>query len=62
MKILFDTNVILDLLLDRAPFSQAAGKLLSAVELGEVGGCVCATTMTTIHYLATKVVGASVVT
>ena len=55
---MFNKNVILDLLLDRAPFSQAAGELLSAVEAGQLSGYVCATTITTIHYLATKVVGA----
>ena len=58
MKVLLDTNVILDLLLDRAPFSRSAGELLSAVESGQISGYVCAATITTIHYLATKVVGA----
>lgn len=58
MRILFDTNVILDLLLDRKPHSQAAGELLSAVESSQISGYVCATTITTIHYLTTKVVGA----
>jgi predicted nucleic acid-binding protein len=58
LRVLFDTNVILDLLLDRKPHSQAAGELLSAVEASQISGYVCATTVTTIHYLATKVVGA----
>jgi predicted nucleic acid-binding protein len=58
LKVLLDTNVILDLLLDRVPHSHAAGELLSAVESGRISGCVCATTVTTIYYLATKAVGA----
>ena len=57
MKILFDTNVILDVLLDREPFSSIAAKLFSKVETGEITGYVCATTITTLHYLTRKVVG-----
>jgi len=48
----------LDLLLDREPFVESAAALLSRVEAGEIEGCVGATTITTIHYLASKVVGA----
>ena len=57
MKVLFDTNVILDVLLDREPFSEDASILLSMVEQSEIMGFVCATTITTIHYLATKSLG-----
>ena len=58
MKVLFDTNVVLDLLLDRAPFSEASARVLSRVEAGELVGYLCATTVTTIHYLASKPLGA----
>ncbi len=57
MKTLFDTNVILDVLLDRSPFADDAAYLLSKVEQSEIIGFVCATTITTIHYLATKALG-----
>jgi predicted nucleic acid-binding protein len=57
MKILFDTNVILDVLLDRQPFSEDATSLMSAVELGILQGYICATTLTTIHYIASKTIG-----
>ncbi|OKY73682.1 MAG: twitching motility protein PilT [Desulfobulbaceae bacterium DB1] len=57
MKILFDTNVILDVLLDREPFSRDASILLCKVEQSEIIGFVCATTITTIHYLAAKALG-----
>jgi len=57
MNILFDTNVVLDVMLDRTPFSAPASHLLSLVEQGEISGFICATTVTTIHYLATKILG-----
>jgi len=54
MKVLFDTNVVLDLLLDREPFSLEAEILFSKVERKEIHGYLCATTITTIHYLLSK--------
>lgn len=57
MRVLFDTNVILDVLLDREPHADVATRLLSLVDQGRLEGVVCATTMTTIHYLASKAVG-----
>ncbi len=57
MKILFDTNVVLDVLLDRDPFSDIATKLFSRVERKELKGFLGATTITTIYYLASKVAG-----
>jgi predicted nucleic acid-binding protein len=58
LRILFDTNVVLDLLLDRQPFAAPAAELLSKAEAGIISGYLCATTVTTIHYLARKVIGA----
>ena len=57
MKILFDTNVILDLLLDRQPFSVEAIQLVQNVEMGLLIGYLSATTITTLQYLAYKVIG-----
>ena len=54
MKVLFDTNIILDVLLDRKPFSEHASYLMSRVERSEINGFLCATTVTTIHYLLSK--------
>ena len=54
MKVLFDTNIILDVLLDRRPFSEHALFLMSKVERSEINGFLCATTVTTIHYLLSK--------
>lgn len=58
MKVLFDTNVILDHMLAREPHVESAERLLSLVDSGAVDGMICATTATTIHYLASKAVGA----
>lgn len=57
MITLFDTNIILDVLLDREPFSSDASYLLSKVEQSEITGFICATTVTTIHYIVTKALG-----
>lgn len=57
MKVLFDTNVVLDVLLDRVPFSGPASLLLSLVEKDEISGCICATTVTTIYDLASRALG-----
>ncbi len=54
MRVLIDTNVILDLLLDREPFSKQSAWLISKVEKGELTGVLCATTITTIYYLVRK--------
>ncbi|MBT4923927.1 MAG: PIN domain nuclease, partial [Candidatus Thioglobus sp.] len=49
MRVLFDTNVILDLLLDRSEFVDDASVLISKVDTNEIDGFLCATTITTIH-------------
>lgn len=57
MIALFDTDVVLDLLLDRKPFSEAAAFLFSKAEEGEIQGYVSATSITTNYYLASKTIG-----
>lgn len=59
MKLLFDTNVVLDVLLNRQPHSIIASRLMVHVEQRRLGGLLGATTVTTIHYLASKAVGPS---
>ena len=54
MKILFDTNIILDVLLNREPFVELSAKLLSSVENKDIEGYLCATTITTLDYLIAK--------
>ena len=54
MRILFDTNVILDVMLNRKPFSRTATILLAEVERKKITGYICSTTVTTIYYLISK--------
>lgn len=60
MKVLFDTNVILDVLLDRAPFAEETSFLMAKVEKAELEGFLGATTVTTLFYLLQKVLGKKV--
>jgi predicted nucleic acid-binding protein len=57
LKILFDTNVVLDVLLNREPYAPDGIKLFTAVENKIIQGFLCATTITTIDYLCTKAIG-----
>jgi hypothetical protein len=45
---------VLDVLLDREPYIEAASYLFSQVEQGELVGSICATTVTTVYYLTAK--------
>ena len=54
MKILLDTNIILDIWLSRAPHDKPAAELLTLAEKGQVAALVCANTLTTLHYFARK--------
>jgi predicted nucleic acid-binding protein len=59
LKILLDTNIVLDVLMDRMPFADSAVELFSKVEDGTIIGYLCGTTITTVYYLASKAVGAA---
>jgi predicted nucleic acid-binding protein len=53
-RILFDTNVVLDVLLDRQPYVEASAAVWAAVEAGASEGMLAAHAVTTIHYLLGK--------
>lgn len=57
MRILFDTNVLLDALLAREPHLVTAVRLIDAVEKGQLGGCIAATTFTTLAYFLERAYG-----
>lgn len=57
-RILFDVNVILDVLLDRSPHAAASAAAWAAVEAGIAEGMLAAHALTTIHYLIRKDAGA----
>jgi predicted nucleic acid-binding protein len=54
MNILLDTNIVLDLLLQRKPFCDDAKIIFELVESRKINGYLCATSITTIHYLVSK--------
>jgi predicted nucleic acid-binding protein len=54
VRVLVDTNIVLDFLLQREPFSQDAELLFQAIDVGEVVGYVTATTLTDIFYISRR--------
>lgn len=57
MKVVFDTNVVLDTLLDRGPHTDTAIQALRLVEASRVTGGICATTLITVDYLVGRYCG-----
>lgn len=57
MKVAIDTNVVLDVLLDRDPHVEDSSQILWAAESGAITALLCATTLTTIHYMTVKTLG-----
>ena len=58
-RVLFDINVVLDVLLDRRPYAEASAAAWAAVETGVAEGLLAAHAVTTIHYLVRKEMGAT---
>ena len=56
-RILFDTNIVMDVLLERKPHVVASVALWAAVESGIAEGMLAAHAVTTIHYLLRKEMG-----
>ena len=56
-RVLLDVNVVLDVLLDRQPFAEAASAVWAVAEEGAAEGVLAAHAVTTLHYLNTKAVG-----
>ncbi|MCW9708203.1 PIN domain-containing protein [Fodinibius salsisoli] len=54
MKVLFDTNVLLDVFLERRPFFESSSQVLGLTEKGKIEGWIGGTTVTTIYYLLNK--------
>ena len=57
MKVLFDTNVLLDVLLEREPYVEVVSKLFSLVDNGRIQGSFCAPAATTAYYMTAKGLG-----
>jgi predicted nucleic acid-binding protein len=58
VRVLFDTNVLLDVLLRREPHAVVAAQLLSQADAGVLDGVLCADALTTVDYIAARIVGA----
>lgn len=56
-RILVDTNVVLDVVLDRLPHAQRSADIWKAVETRASEGLLAAHAITTIHYLIQKELG-----
>ena len=57
MRVLFDANVLLDVLLERERHVQVAAKLVALVDNGRLGGAICATAVTTLYFVGAKDLG-----
>lgn len=61
-KLYLDSNIILDFLLNRQPFAEAASDLLIAAEQGKVTLLVSSLTFITAHYVVSKATGKTAAT
>jgi predicted nucleic acid-binding protein len=53
-QVLIDTDVILDLCLDRKPFSDAAERIMSLAEGGQIKACITPVIVSNCYYLLRK--------
>lgn len=51
MRVMYDVNILLDVLLQRDPFHVTAAKLWAAAEQSQVHGFLCSSSVTTVYYL-----------
>jgi len=57
VKLLVDTNVVLDVVLAREPWAEPAATLLSAIEEGRAAGYIAGHAVTTVHYIVARAAG-----
>jgi predicted nucleic acid-binding protein len=60
MRVLIDNNVVLDFLLEREPFVEAAARLFRQIDNGQIEGFITATTITNIYYILRKAAGSAI--
>jgi predicted nucleic acid-binding protein len=56
MKLLIDTNIILDVLMKRADFYDKSSRVLKLCEINKAEGFLSATSVTDVHYFLRKAV------
>ncbi|MDP2776176.1 MAG: PIN domain-containing protein [Anaerolineales bacterium] len=54
IKVLFDLNIILDVLQEREPFYEMSAQLLAYAETGKIQGFISSHSLTTLYYLIQK--------
>ena len=54
MRILIDTNILLDYIVKREPYEEAARKIIFACKQGDVTGCIAAHSISNIFYILRK--------
>lgn len=52
--VLFDLNILLDVLQERQPFYEASARLLAYAETGRIQGWIAAHSITTLYYLIAR--------
>jgi predicted nucleic acid-binding protein len=57
MRVVFDTNVLLDVLADRQPYAEVSSRALDLARLGLVDGFVAGHAIATLAYLLSRDVG-----
>ncbi|BAZ31083.1 PilT protein domain protein [Cylindrospermum sp. NIES-4074] len=57
MKVLLDTNIIVDDALEREPFWDASEQVLSLIEQGQIEGYISASTLSDLYYIIRKARG-----
>ncbi|MBF2048415.1 MAG: PIN domain-containing protein [Elainella sp. C42_A2020_010] len=60
MRVLIDTNVVLDFLQEREPFVENAARLFERIDAGKIEGFIAATTITNIYYIVRRAAGRAV--
>ncbi|GAB4217945.1 MAG: PIN domain-containing protein [Synechococcales cyanobacterium] len=60
MRVLIDTNIVLDFLQEREPFAENAARLFERIDVGEIEGFIAATTITNIYYIVRRAAGRTV--
>lgn len=57
MKVIIDTNIIIDYLADRMPFADYAEKIIKLGQSGKISCFLTANSITDIYYIMRKIIG-----
>ena len=55
--ILLDTDILIDIALDRRPYSESASKLLDLIEFGSESACIAWHSISNLYYLVSPIRG-----